>query len=66
MIKRVPLGAGLGGGSADAAAIVSALNELWRLRLDAQSLTAIAATIGSDVPYCLVGGTCLATGRGKP
>ncbi len=65
VIKRVPLGAGLGGGSADAAAIVSALNELWRLRLDAQSLTAIAATIGSDVPYCLVGGTCLATGRGE-
>ena len=63
--KRIPVGAGLGGGSADAAAVISALNDLWQLDLDRQTLMEVAAEVGSDVPYCLAGGTGLATGRGE-
>ncbi|CAN5785697.1 4-(cytidine 5'-diphospho)-2-C-methyl-D-erythritol kinase [soil metagenome] len=65
VVKSVPIGAGLGGGSADSAGVLVALNELWRAGLDADALVRLAADIGSDVPYCVRGGTVLATGRGE-
>ena len=65
VLKRIPLGAGLGGGSADAAGALVALNDLWRMQLDATDLMKVAASIGSDVPYFLVGGTALAAARGE-
>lgn len=63
--KRIPLAAGLGGGSGNAAGILVALNELWNMDLDVQDLNEVAGRIGSDVPYCLAGGTALATARGE-
>ncbi|MGH2729323.1 MAG: 4-(cytidine 5'-diphospho)-2-C-methyl-D-erythritol kinase, partial [Actinomycetota bacterium] len=65
LTKRIPVGAGLGGGSADAAATLVALNELWDAGLDRSALMEVAAEVGSDVPYFLIGGTALATGRGE-
>jgi 4-diphosphocytidyl-2-C-methyl-D-erythritol kinase len=63
--KRVPVAAGLGGGSADAAAVLRALNELWGLGRSDEKLRALGAGIGSDVPALLAGGPCLARGRGE-
>ncbi|MDA8218288.1 MAG: 4-(cytidine 5'-diphospho)-2-C-methyl-D-erythritol kinase [Dehalococcoidales bacterium] len=63
--KRIPVAAGLGGGSSDAAATLLALNELWELGLTMVELDEIAATLGSDVAFFLRGGTALATGRGE-
>jgi len=63
--KRIPIGAGLAGGSSDAAAALVGLNELWGCGLEAAELHAIAASLGSDVPYCLEGGTRLCFGRGE-
>ncbi len=63
--KRIPLGAGLGGGSADAAAVFKGLNQLWGLGLDQETLLKLAASIGSDVPFFILGGCCVATGRGE-
>jgi len=63
--KRIPVAAGLGGGSADAAATLLGLNELWRLGLSRRELSTIAAGIGADVPFCLTGGTALARGKGE-
>lgn len=65
LTKRIPVGAGLGGGSADAAATLVGLNELWGASLDRAGLLDVAADVGSDVPYFLVGGIALATGRGE-
>jgi 4-diphosphocytidyl-2-C-methyl-D-erythritol kinase len=62
--KRIPVEAGLGGGSADAAATLVALNALWSLDLDLTSLSRIGGSLGADVPFCLVGGTALGLGRG--
>ena len=62
--KRVPSEAGLGGGSSNAAMTLLALNQLWKLDLDLTTLTRIAARLGADVPYFLVGGTALGLGRG--
>jgi 4-diphosphocytidyl-2-C-methyl-D-erythritol kinase len=62
--KRVPSEAGLGGGSSNAAMTLLALNKLWKLDLDLATLTRIAARLGADVPYFLVGGTSLGLGRG--
>ena len=62
--KRIPSGAGLGGGSADAAATLYGLNELFDLRLDAEALRDLGRRIGADVPFCLLGGTALAEGVG--
>jgi 4-diphosphocytidyl-2-C-methyl-D-erythritol kinase len=62
--KRIPSQAGLGGGSADAAATLLALNHLWKLDLDATTLARIGARLGADVPFFLVGGTALGLGRG--
>ncbi|HVF54226.1 MAG TPA: 4-(cytidine 5'-diphospho)-2-C-methyl-D-erythritol kinase [Actinomycetota bacterium] len=63
--KRIPLGSGMGGGSADAAAVLRALDELWGLGLGVDGLTPIAARLGSDVPYFIRGGTARARGRGE-
>ena len=63
--KRIPMQAGLGGGSSDAAAALLALREIWKLRVADEELVAIAAGLGSDVPYFFVGGTALGLGRGE-
>ena len=63
--KRIPVGAGLAGGSSDAAAALVGLNRLWGLNLAGESLHHLAASLGSDVPYCLEGGTRLCFGRGE-
>ncbi|MDR3559916.1 MAG: 4-(cytidine 5'-diphospho)-2-C-methyl-D-erythritol kinase [Negativicutes bacterium] len=63
--KRIPLAAGLAGGSSDAAAVLTGLNRMWRLGLSPAELDNLGATLGSDVPFCLHGGTMLATGRGE-
>lgn len=63
--KNVPVAAGLAGGSADAAAALVACNEMWRADLDATALHELAAGIGSDVPFSLIGGTAVGTGRGE-
>jgi len=62
--KRVPIAAGLGGGSADAAAAVRALTRLWRVRVSVAQVREIAASLGADVPFFLHGGTARGTGRG--
>jgi 4-diphosphocytidyl-2-C-methyl-D-erythritol kinase len=63
--KRIPVAAGLGGGSADAAATLHALNELWGCGLDVATLADVAERIGSDVPAMLLGTPVLMTGRGE-
>lgn len=63
--KGIPVAAGLGGASSDAAAALVALVRLWRLPLQPPELVSIAAGIGSDVPFFLVGGTALVSGRGE-
>ena len=65
VLKRIPLGAGLGGGSSNAAGVLTALNELWDMNLDRPTLLEVAGLVGSDVPYCISGGTALATSRGE-
>ena len=64
LTKRIPLQAGLGGGSSDAAATLVGLVRLWKLPLRPAQLTDVAATLGSDVPFFLSGGTALGLGRG--
>lgn len=63
--KRIPLAAGLAGGSADAAAVLMGLSALWNLSLSRAELHRLGASLGSDVPFCFAGGTALATGRGE-
>ncbi len=63
--KRIPAGAGLGGGSADAAVALGMLTRLWDVSMPAERLAAIAASIGSDVPYFLSGGEADVGGRGE-
>jgi 4-diphosphocytidyl-2-C-methyl-D-erythritol kinase len=63
--KRIPPQAGLGGGSSDAAAALIGLSRVWRLRVPMADLIAMSATLGSDVPFFLVGGTALGLGRGE-
>lgn len=63
--KRIPVGAGLGGGSADAAAVLRGLNAMSGAKLPPERLRELAALVGSDVPFCVEGGTVLATGRGE-
>ena len=65
LAKRIPTQAGLGGGSSDGAAVLVALNALWRLGYDEEALTRLAATVGSDVPFFIHGGTALIEGRGE-
>jgi 4-diphosphocytidyl-2-C-methyl-D-erythritol kinase len=63
--KRIPIGAGLGGGSGNAAGAIVMLAESWEMGLDRAALLEIAALVGADVPYCIEGGTALATSRGE-
>lgn len=63
--KRIPVAAGLAGGSADAAATLTGLNELWGLNLSLEDLQEIGLELGADVPFCLAGGTMLAEGVGE-
>lgn len=63
--KKIPWAAGLGGGSSDAAATLSGLNELWRLGLSVAELMRIGGTVGSDVPFFLGGTAAWCTGRGE-
>jgi 4-diphosphocytidyl-2-C-methyl-D-erythritol kinase len=63
--KNIPVAAGLAGGSSDAAATLKGLNKLWNLGLSIDTLAKIGAEIGSDIPFCVYGGTALATGRGE-
>jgi 4-diphosphocytidyl-2-C-methyl-D-erythritol kinase len=63
--KRIPVAAGLAGGSADAAATLVACNELWQAGLSAPELGEVAAGIGSDVAFALLGGTAVGVGRGE-
>jgi 4-diphosphocytidyl-2-C-methyl-D-erythritol kinase len=62
--KQIPMGAGLAGGSANAAAVLVGIDRLWDLGLTQSQLCDFAAQLGSDIPFCVVGGTALATGRG--
>ncbi len=63
--KRIPVAAGLGGGSSDAAAVLLGLNRLWGLRWPVARLAEVAVRVGMDVPFFLRGGVALATGRGE-
>ena len=63
--KRIPAGGGLGGGSADAAATLVALNDLWALGLSREELAVIGARVGSDVPALVLGGPVVMEGRGE-
>jgi len=65
LFKRIPMGAGLGGGSADAAAFLKAANLLYELKLTHGELAEIATAVGQDVPFLLSGGTARATGLGS-
>ncbi len=63
--KRIPIAAGLGGGSSNAAATLLGLMKLWQLDIEDRELNRIAASLGSDVPFFLIGGTALGVGRGE-
>lgn len=63
--KRIPAGAGLGGGSADAAGVLAGLNELWELHFPLTELERIGLTLGADVPFCLRGGLARVQGIGE-
>jgi 4-diphosphocytidyl-2-C-methyl-D-erythritol kinase len=63
--KTIPVAGGMAGGSADAAAVLVAMNSLWELNLPRRDLRLLAAQLGSDVPFALHGGTALGTGRGE-
>ena len=65
LTKHIPVAAGLGGGSADAAATLLALIELWRVAMPQEELFDLAATLGADVPMCLAGRAALASGIGE-
>jgi len=65
LTKRIPVAAGLAGGSADAAAVLKGMSELYGLNLSDNKLCELGAKLGSDIPFCLLGGTMLATGRGE-
>ena len=63
--KRIPVCAGMGGGSSDAAAVLKGLNELYKTELSLEKLMEIGLRLGADVPYCIMGGTALAEGIGE-
>ena len=65
VVKRIPAGGGLGGGSADAAAVLRALNELWQIGLSREELAEVGAQVGSDVPALVLGGPVIMEGRGE-
>jgi len=63
--KIIPIAAGLGGGSSDAAATLRVLNQLWKLDLSLEQLAELGERIGSDIPFCVYGQTAYVTGRGE-
>lgn len=63
--KNIPVGSGMGGGSADAAAVLRGLNQLFGFPMNRSALETLGASVGSDVPFCIAGGTQLAEGRGE-
>lgn len=63
--KNIPVSAGLGGGSTDAAAVLRGLNQMWQVDAPLHELAKIGSEIGSDVPFCVYGHTAIATGRGE-
>lgn len=63
--KKIPVAAGLAGGSSDAAATLRGLNRLWQLHIPTEELQKLGAELGSDVPFCVTGGTAIARGRGE-
>jgi 4-diphosphocytidyl-2-C-methyl-D-erythritol kinase len=63
--KNIPVAAGLAGGSGNAAAVLVGINLLWKLGLTQPELQDLAAELGSDIPFCISGGTAIATGRGE-
>lgn len=63
--KKIFMAAGLAGGSSDAAAVLRGLNRYWELNLTNEELRTLAAQLGSDIPFCIEGGTALAVGRGE-
>lgn len=63
--KKIPVAAGLAGGSSDAAAALRGLNRLWGLNIGEEELRKLGEELGSDVPFCVSGGTAIATGRGE-
>ena len=63
--KSIPVAAGLAGGSADCAAALKGMNELFRLGMSLEEMQKIGVRLGADVPYCLLGGTALAEGIGE-
>ena len=65
LTNTIFMAAGLAGGSADAAAVLRGLNKYWQLHLENHELERLAAFLGSDIPFCIEGGTMLATGRGE-
>jgi len=65
LTKRIPMGAGLGGGSSDCAATLRGINELFSLNISKHELMEIGRTFGADVPFCVMGGTALAEGIGE-
>lgn len=65
LTKRIPSQAGLAGGSADAAAVIRGMNELYELKRSQQELMELGLRLGADIPYCISGGTALAEGKGE-
>lgn len=65
LVKRIPIAAGMAGGSSDAAATLRGMNELWEAGCSAQELQEIGVRLGADIPYCVVGGTMLSEGIGE-
>ena len=63
--KKIPVSAGLAGGSSNAAAVLKGLNKLWDLKFSQEGLMSIGEKIGADVPFCILGGTALAEGKGE-
>jgi 4-diphosphocytidyl-2-C-methyl-D-erythritol kinase len=63
--KNIPSGAGLGGGSTDAASVLTALNTFWKLGFDPETISEIAAKLGADVPFFLLNGTAAGSGKGE-
>ena len=63
--KHIPVGAGMGGGSADAAGVLIGLNQMWGLHLPLEELEAVGLTLGADVPFCIRGGLTRTTGIGE-